>query len=40
MGNISPNFLHGLVLTLFLVGVIVEHLPHGKKYLVEMVLKP
>jgi hypothetical protein len=31
MGNIGPSFLCGLVLTLFLAGVIVENLPRGKK---------
>jgi hypothetical protein len=30
MGNIGPSFLRGLVLTLFLAGVIVEDLPRGK----------
>jgi hypothetical protein len=31
MGNIGPSFLRGLVLTLFLAGVIVVNLPRGKK---------
>jgi hypothetical protein len=31
MGNIGPIFLRGLVLTLFLAGVIVVNLPRGKK---------
>jgi hypothetical protein len=40
MGNIGPSFLSGLVLTLFLAGVIVENLPHEKyERATESVLK-